>query len=536
MRWTGIRLLLSVILLSSGLAPYSAQAVETQPGDACSVAGQSRHVGGPESAVAGYTLVCNGTIWVAVKEWDPASGQTLFQVGNDNGSCTAAKNGRIRFDSNDDPPWQYCDGLAWHPFKQPRCQNNGTGGCFLDPQRMNSDPDFIPENIVSGTNILGVVGTLVEGMNTLTIDAGLFASCIVNSAGVAKCWGAGTTGQIGDNNFTTPAGPVFVSAGSLSGTAWTNITVGQTNSCGIRDNGSAWCWGQGSYGAIGNNSTANQGSPSVVNATGTTGTAWTDIDAGGFHICGIRNDGTGWCWGNDGNGGLGNGATGGNLSAPSPITLTGVTGTAWTKIRNGYSNSCGIRNDGTAWCWGYNYYGALGNGNTTQQTAPVAVSTAGVSGTSWTDISVSIGYHACGIRNDGSMWCWGYGEDGEMGNNTYTVTNTTPKLVDTTGVTGTAWTGVATQQWSSCGIRDNGTGWCWGYNTYGQLGNGTIAMASLPQQISTSNVTGTAWTYLTGGGLYACGVRNDGTAWCWGDPTYGALTNVDFGAIRAVAD
>jgi hypothetical protein len=72
---------------------------------------------------------------------------------------------------------------------------------------MNSDPDFIPENIVSGTNILGVVGTLVEGMNTLTIDAGLFASCIVNSAGVAKCWGAGTTGQIGDNNFSTPQAP-----------------------------------------------------------------------------------------------------------------------------------------------------------------------------------------------------------------------------------------------------------------------------------------------------------------------------------------
>jgi hypothetical protein len=171
-----------------------------------------------------------------------------------------------------------------------------------------------------------------------------------------------------------------------------------------------------------------------------------------------------------------------------------------------------LRNDGTAWCWGYNYYGALGNGNTTQQTAPVAVSTAGVSGTSWTDISVSIGYHACGIRNDGSMWCWGYGEDGEMGNNTYTVTNTTPKLVDTTGVTGTAWTGVAPSNGpvaASVTTEPDGAGAITHTDSWG---NGTIAMASLPQQISTSNVTGTAWTYLTGGGLYACGVRNDGTA------------------------
>jgi len=525
---------LSITLLC--LSSKTAYALETQPGDACTIANQTRSVGGPENPGAGYILVCNGSTWVSIKEWNPSTSGSLFQVGNDTGSCVPAKDGRIRFNSSQSPPWQYCDGSAWSPFKQPRCLNDGAGGCFAASMRLDSDPDFIPENIAAGTNILGVVGTLIDGMQTIAIETGLVTGCVLDNAGVAKCWGMGSQGQIGDGTFTTPAGPVFVSAGSVSGTAWTNITAGQTNSCGIRDDGTAWCWGLGSYGAIGNSSNANQGSPALVNAAGTTGTAWTDIDAGGFHVCGIRNDGTGWCWGNDAQGGLGNGATGGNLNVPSPITLTGVTGTAWTKIRNGYSNSCGLRDDGTAWCWGYNYYGALGNSNTTQQLAPVAVSTGGVTGTSWTDITVSIGYHACGVRDNGSMWCWGYGEDGELGNGTNTVTQTTPVLVNTAGVSGTAWVSAAAQQWSSCGIRDDGTAWCWGYNTYGQLGNGTITPSNVPVQVDASTVTGTSWTQLVGGGLFACGIRNDATAWCWGDPTYGALTNVDFGTIKPVAD
>ncbi|QQG36398.1 MAG: hypothetical protein HYS17_00985 [Micavibrio aeruginosavorus] len=536
MRRFAIGLFVGLTFLLSALALHSAQAQETVPGDPCSNANQVRQVGGPESATAGYTLVCNGSTWVALKEWTPATGQSLFQIGDDNGGCTTDKNGRIRFDSNDDPPWQFCDGLAWHPFKQPRCQDDGAGACFIDAQRMDSDPDFIPENIIAGTSILDVIGTLVEGMDTAIINAGYFAACAVDAAGAARCWGYGALGQLGNGSYNTPSGLVFVSAGGLSGTTWTNIAVGRTNSCGLRDDGTAWCWGQGTYGANGNSSTSNQNTPVSVNATATSGTSWIDIDAGGFHVCGVRDDGTGWCWGNDGNGGLGNGATAGNLSAPSPITLTGVSGTAWTKIRNGYSNSCGLRDDGTAWCWGYNYYGALGNGNTTQQTAPVAVSTGGVSGTAWTDVSVSIGYHACGVRNDGTAWCWGYGEDGEMGDGTYTVTNSTPRQVSTTGVSGTAWTQVATTEWSNCGLRDDGTAWCWGYNTYGQLGNNSILSTNTPVMIDDSDTTGTAWTNISGGGNYACGLRDDGTAWCWGDPTYGTLAGLDFGAIRPVAE
>jgi hypothetical protein len=86
----------------------------------------------------------------------------LFQVDNDTGSCTALKEGRIRY-TGGSPPWEYCNGSAWLPFKQPRCQDDDTGECYLDVTRSNDDPEFIAANIKSGVNILGVTGTLSGG-------------------------------------------------------------------------------------------------------------------------------------------------------------------------------------------------------------------------------------------------------------------------------------------------------------------------------------------------------------------------------------
>ncbi|WP_460590081.1 Lcl domain-containing protein [Haliea atlantica] len=158
----------------SKLLPFGAQAFllvlfitlpalaqETQPGDPCNPgeAHLMRHAAGPENPGTGYMLVCDGATWNAINEWDTATGNSLFQVDYDAGGCDGTKEGRIRFLSTGDPPWEYCDGASWVNFKQPRCQDDDTGECYLQATRSNDDPEFIADNIADGVNILGVTGT-----------------------------------------------------------------------------------------------------------------------------------------------------------------------------------------------------------------------------------------------------------------------------------------------------------------------------------------------------------------------------------------
>ena len=160
---------LCALALVFSAAPAAAQ--DMQPGDACGsyVAGDFMHSGGPELPGAGHMLVCDGVNWVSVLDYAD-SGRMLFQVNNDIGPCTAAKDGRIRYISSQSPPWEYCDGGATTclPFKQPRCQDDDTGECYLQATRSNDDPEFTAANIASGVNILGVTGTLTGGCNIFT--------------------------------------------------------------------------------------------------------------------------------------------------------------------------------------------------------------------------------------------------------------------------------------------------------------------------------------------------------------------------------
>ncbi|MCB9957164.1 MAG: DUF1566 domain-containing protein [Rhodospirillaceae bacterium] len=168
------------------LAATAATAAEPGPGDACTTAGAFMRSGGPEVSGGGHFLVCNGSTWVSVLDYKDG-GTTLTQVGNDTGSCTAAKDGRIRYVASSDPPWEYCDGGAttWRPFKQPRCQDDDTGECYLDATRSNDDPDFTPANIAAGKNILGVEGE----------SGGLTQIGVVTSSNLRTSWEVAVSGN-----------------------------------------------------------------------------------------------------------------------------------------------------------------------------------------------------------------------------------------------------------------------------------------------------------------------------------------------------
>ena len=315
--------------------------------------------------------------------------------------------------------------------------------------------------------------TLVLGLSTgaLQVSAGKDFTCAIVVGNTAKCWGSNSNGQLGTGSTTDSLTAVAVSG--LNGNTKA-ITAGAGFACVIQSlsGGSVWCWGDNTYGQLGNGTTTDSLVPVPVPGLSSGVSA---IAAGfGSTACALLSGGGVKCWGYNANGQVGDGTTTNRLV---PTDVTGLT-SGVSSISVGPSTACASLTIGSAKCWGYNGNGQLGNGTTTQSTTPVQVTglTSGV-----TQISVG-SYHACAVISTGTK-CWGNNTYGQLGDAT-----TTNRLspVDAAGMT-TGVQLVAAGQYHTCVVMVIGTAYCWGLDTSGQLGLGTLT-----QQVTAvpSNYTG----------------------------------------------
>lgn len=320
----------------------------------------------------------------------------------------------------------------------------------------------------------------------------------------AWAWGQNLQGQLGDDTTVSKSSPVSVVGGF---TDWVALHSGSSHSIGLRANGTIWAWGANATGQLGTGNTTSRSSPvSVIGGFAD----WLQIStsARSNHNVGVRTNGTAWAWGNGGNGRLGDGSY---FTSYSPVSVLGSF-TDWVQVSAGTSHSAGIRANGTAWSWGYNGLGRLGDGTFTTRTSPVSV----VGGfTDWTQISAGHS-HTMAIRANGTLWGWGEGSFGKIGNNQ---ANTISSPVSVVGGF-TDWIQVSAGNQQSVGIRANGTAWAWGGNVNGQLGDNSATNKSSPVSV----VGGfTDWVELSAGGFHSSGIRANGTAWAWGGNAGGGL-------------
>ena len=231
---------------------------------------------------------------------------------------------------------------------------------------------------------------------------------------------------------------VLPDTGSTYWTDWVDVSLATGYTCGVRANGTAWCWGDATFGKLGNNNATGDVSRPVQVLTNTGVGAWTDwlrITIANNTTCGIRSNGTAWCWGVSTYGQMGNNTTTGNFPRPVQVhSDSSATGwTDWTSISIGATHTCGIRSNGTAWCWGTNNRGQLGNNSTTDTTRPVQVlsDTGGAGWTDWASIMAGYGSTTCGVRANGTAWCWGKNDNGEVGDNTSGTDRLVPTWVQT---------------------------------------------------------------------------------------------------------
>ena len=293
--------------------------------------------------------------------------------------------------------------------------------------------------------------------------------------------------------------------GGGSGSAVGLVAGGEYHSLAVGDDGTIWAWGNNSYGQLGNGTTTS--TPTPVHVTGLSdGVA---VAAGAVSSAALTRSGTVFTWGDNTYGQLGDGTT---VASSAPVQVPGLTGVS--SVAAGNYHVLAVKTDGTVEAWGSNAAGQLGDGTTTSRTRPVAVQ--GLTGVvqvaagglpGWAGQSVA-------LRNDGTVWTWGYGKSGQLGLGS-TTSNPTPTQVP--GLTGVVQ--IAAGGDDTYALKSDGTEWAWGDNSYGQLGTTAAKHTqSSPIQVRISGVTA-----IGAGGTHALAVKTDGSVWAWGNNNTGQL-------------
>jgi alpha-tubulin suppressor-like RCC1 family protein len=342
-----------------------------------------------------------------------------------------------------------------------------------------------------------VLGSVLVPPSSGHIAAGTVHACVIRDGGSVACWGDNSYGALGDGTTTSSSTPVAVA--NLTGA--TAVSAGRNYTCALLQDGTARCWGDNTYGQLGNGT--NTGSPLPVAVVGLRGAV--GLTTGDSHVCALGGDGTIQCWGSNRAGQLGAGSA--SLATPTPMPgLNGV-----TEISAGGDQTCALLSDGSVTCSGWRI--------TTDTSMPTPVAGLGLA----TSVSVG-GYHVCALLADGAVRCWGTSREGELGNGSYTDSLTPVSVARLTVVTS-----LAAGNMHTCAISTGGGVACWGDNQGGALGDGT---ASDPNAANIGVATPVSVVDLPlnpaaiAGGLdFTCALVADGKVVCWGLNGDGQLGN-----------
>lgn len=385
----------------------------------------------------------------------------------------------------------------------------------------SDDPQVV---VVSPTGIVTAVGTgttrvtaesggrsaravVVVRASFVDVGVALFHSCAVTAEGRAACWGSNLWGKLGNGTLFSGAAPQLVE-GAVTVTV---VAAGGEHTCALVVGGTAHCWGANWSGqlGIGTEDLLQHPTPAPV----ATPLRFTALSAGDRHSCGLTGDGVAYCWGGGISGQLGSGVPPSRCAAiPEPCATTPhpvEAPTALASLSAGAEHTCAVSPDGTAYCWGRNHGGQLGDSTTGDRDVPRPVS----GGITFRSVSAG-GEHSCGVASDSTAYCWGVNTNGRLGDGT-----TAPSHVPVQVTGGFAFALVDAGDAHTCGITGDGAAYCWGPNRTGQLGDGTTETRTVPTPVA----GGLTFVALRAGLAHSCGLTTDGTLYCWGWNASGQL-------------
>jgi alpha-tubulin suppressor-like RCC1 family protein len=368
--------------------------------------------------------------------------------------------------------------------------------------------------LISVVMTLFVCSAKIAYAQKLATEPFSYSSFKIDSRGNLYTWGDNTYGQLGIGNTTQQNISVKVSL--LSGvTSWVAAAAGSNHSLAIGSDGNLYAWGYNGFGQLGIGNTAQQNIPAMVPLPSGV-TSWTAMAGGWNHSLAIGSNGNLYVWGDNTYSQLGIGNT---TQQTSPVKVPFPSGvTSWTEVTSGWFYSLAIGNDGNLYTWGYNAYGQLGIGNTTQQNSPVKVPfPSGV--ISWTAVTAGSN-HSLAIGSDGNLYTWGNNGNGQLGIGNTTNQNTPVKVPFPSGVI--SWTAITAGSNHSLAIGSDGNLYTWGNNGNGQLGIGNTTNQNTPVKVPFPSGL-INWTAITAGSNHSLAIGSDGNLYTWGNNTYGQL-------------
>lgn len=261
-------------------------------------------------------------------------------------------------------------------------------------------------------------GTLANNWSKIIVEQQ--HSCAINALGQMLCWGQNSDGRLGIGAASTPVDIPTLVAGGFSD--WVSMGLSNFGSCGIRGSGVAYCWGANGSQQVGDGTSTQRDAPVLVLGGFTD---WTLIRGNNGHYCGLRATGQGYCWGNGTAGRVRGDGT--NSGSSTPYEVTGNF-TNWTYIAGGFDSSCGIRG-GRLYCWGSRASYGIPDGLPVTDPNPTGIVEAAGGFTDWGFVSPTANFGGCASRSNGKIYCWGENSAGSVGNGTTTST-TIPTLVN----------------------------------------------------------------------------------------------------------
>lgn len=283
------------------------------------------------------------------------------------------------------------------------------------------------------------------------------------------------------------------------------------------------CWGDNAQGQLGNGTTTLSMVPVEVDMTGVlAGKDITQIATNDETSCVADTQGGVYCWGSNAQGQLGNG-THTSSSLPVAVNVSVFGGEVIQELDGGDLHMCAITVTGKVGCWGTNAYGQLGIGSTAvDSTVPVLLDTSGALAGK-TIVQLVVGDHAsCVVTSEGRLYCWGWNGYGTIGDGT-TSTRRSPVEIDMSGVLAGKKIRMVAMGFHGCVLTEDNQLYCWGRNDYNQTGDGTTTNRPSPVAVNMSGVlAGKTFTQIIAGPYHTCVLSDQGLSYCWGKNDTGA--------------
>ncbi|OGG61213.1 hypothetical protein A3C87_03645 [Candidatus Kaiserbacteria bacterium RIFCSPHIGHO2_02_FULL_49_34] len=326
-----------------------------------------------------------------------------------------------------------------------------------------------------------------------TVRSSSVHTLAIKTDGTLYAWGSNVNGRTGigltSGNTLSPT-----QVGSANN--WTHIRVGTGFSVALAST-TLYTWGNNTFGELALGDTTQRATPTLVSGQ------WSTVEASSVHMHALDTSGFLYATGRNAFGQLGLGDYGADR-----LTFTQVGTKTWSHIAPGNGSAYGRTTDGTYYAWGSNDVGQLGIGTNQSRNAFTKFTV-----NNWKQVSAKSNVaHASAVKNDGTLWSWGLGEDGRLG-----LGDENQYFSPTQVGTDTDWNYTNAGNLSGYAIKTNGTLWSWGGNVAGQLGLGDTNERLNPVQVGTD----TNWKDVRGGASFAVGLRTDGTLYGWGSNNAG---------------